>query len=313
VTQRAISDAWGDLRGTRRRVAHSIQIRSGCRPDTCPVPLELKREVYDTLSSDCGPHLKRAGCRENGTAQAHSVSQAARFELTRPMANGHKGGTRYSPGDVVVMRYITTDGHIEMCWPCRVVADRDDIVALFIAAGSPYKAGPKRTAAEKQRRPRTYLPPDEYVWRNDTLRLMFPGRSHSVSVFWQGQADARVLLKYFVNMEEPFRRTDVGFDTQDHTIDIEVTSSLAWRWRDEEELARHVAEGFYTAELAEAARLEGAHAIETIQRLEHPCTRTWPEWAPPPEWRVPSFVAGWDTTPPTFWEKREWAYGHGPR
>jgi hypothetical protein len=93
----------------------------------------------------------------------------------------------------------------------------------------------------------------------------------------------------------PFRRTAVGFDTQDHTIDIEVTPQLAWRWRDEQELANHVAEGFYTDELAEAARLEGKQAITAIQRLEHPCTRGWSEWTPPPEWQVPSFVAGWDT------------------
>ena len=31
-----------------------------------------------------------------------------------------------------------------MCWPCRVVEDRDDLVALFIAARSPYKAGSKK-------------------------------------------------------------------------------------------------------------------------------------------------------------------------
>lgn len=210
------------------------------------------------------------------------------------------------------MRYITTDGRIEMCWPCRIVEDRDDLVALFIAAGSPYKAGPKRTAAEKRRQPRLHLPPDEDIWRNDTLRLMFPERSHSVSMFWRAEADARTLLKYFVNMEEPFRRTAVGFDTQDHTIDIEVAPDLAWHWRDEAELANHVAEGYYTAELAKAARLEGTQAIRAIQRLEHPCTRGWPEWTPPPEWHVPSFVVGWDTTPPTFWDKRQWAYGDCP-
>src|SRR4051812_31076832 len=94
-------------------------------------------------------------------------------------------------GDVVVVRYVRTDGGIEMCWPCRVVEDRDDLLALFIAAGSPYKAGPKMTAAEKRREPRTLLPPDEYVWRYDTLRLMLPGQLHSVSIFWALQGAKR--------------------------------------------------------------------------------------------------------------------------
>lgn len=212
-------------------------------------------------------------------------------------------------GDVAVLRYITTDGRIEICWPCRVVVDREDVVALFIAAGSRYKAGPKRTAAEKRRQPQARLPPEEYVWRNDTLRLMVPGRSHSVSLFWDAEAGLRRLLKYFVNMEEPLRRTAVGFDTQDHTLDIEVTPELAWRWRDEQELVNHVAEGFYTAALAAAARAEGERAIEAMLRREHECMRGWSEWVPPPVWQVPAFVVGWDTTPATFWERRDWAYG----
>ena len=226
---------------------------------------------------------------------------------TSPMAAGGTGRHRF--GDVVVLRYVTSGGRIEMCWPCRVVEDRDDVVALFIAAGSPYKAGPKRTAAEKRRHPRIGLPPDEYIWRNDTLRLLLPGRSHSVSLSWHREGDTRRLLKYFVNLEEPFRRTAIGFDTQDHTLDVEFTPELAWHWRDEQELANHVTEGFYTAELAAAARAEGEHVIAAMRRREHECLRGWAEWGPPPTWQIPAFIAGWDTTPPTSWERRDWAYG----
>jgi hypothetical protein len=216
---------------------------------------------------------------------------------------------RHRFGDAAVLRYVTTAGAIEMCWPCRVVEDRDDLVALFIAAGSPYKAGPKRSAAEKRRHPRGRLPPDERVWRADTLRLMLPARSHSVSIFWARDGERRTVSKYFVNMEEPFRRTAIGFDTQDHTLDIEVAPNFGWRWRDEQELANHVAEGFYTADLAAAARAEGERAIAAILRGDHECTRGWPAWSAPPAWRAPPFVDGWDTAPPTFWERRLWAYG----
>lgn len=212
-------------------------------------------------------------------------------------------------GDVVALRYITTGGRIEMCWPCRVVADGPELVALFIAAGSPYKAAPKKTAVEKRRQARPPVPPDEYVWRTDTLRLMLPGRSHSVSLSWAREGGMRRFLKYFVNMEEPFRRTPVGFDTQDHTIDIELTPDLACRWRDENELASHVAEGFYTEALAAAARAEGEWALEAIRRREHVCSNGWTEWSPPEQWKTAPFVEGWDTTPPTSWDKREWAYG----
>jgi hypothetical protein len=138
---------------------------------------------------------------------------------------------------------------------------------------------------------------------------MFPGRAHSVALFWGRQAGARSLLKYFVNLEEPFRRTAVGFDTQDHTLDIELTPELSWRWRDEEELMSHVTEGFYTPALAAAARREGESAIDAIRRRDHECLRSWPQWRPPSEWAVPALADGWDTTPPTFWDRRLWAYG----
>jgi hypothetical protein len=212
-------------------------------------------------------------------------------------------------GDVIALRYITTDGRIEMCWPCRVVLDSPDLLAVFIAAGSRYKAGPKKTAAEKRAARAAFLPLDEHEWRRDTLRLMLPGQCHSVSLFWDGRDDGRRLLYYFVNMEEPLRRTPIGIDTQDHTLDVVVQPNLKWMWRDEIELGNHVTHGFYTAALAEAVRLEGERAIRAISAGTHPCLNGWSEWQPDSTWPAPAIPNGWDTTPPTSWERRIWAYG----
>jgi hypothetical protein len=236
-------------------------------------------------------------------AEARMLARSGQYTAAMAAVDSHPR----RPGDVVALRYVTTDARIEICWPCRVVEDNDDVLALFIAAGSFYKAGPKRSAKAKRAAPRHELPPDEYVWRNDTLRLMLPGRCHSVSLSWSRDSGARRLLKYFVNMEEPFRRTPVGFDTQDHTLDIEVTPQLKWRWRDEQELENHVTEGFYTPALAAAARAEGQRAIEAIVREEHVCTR-WQDWQPDPNWPTPTFPSAWDTTPGTLWDRRVWAY-----
>ncbi|HEX6998586.1 MAG TPA: DUF402 domain-containing protein [Gammaproteobacteria bacterium] len=209
---------------------------------------------------------------------------------------------------MIALRYVTTDGRIEICWPCRVVEDGPDLLALHIPVGTVYRAGPKRTAREKRESPRPPLPPLEKVWRRDTLRLMLPGRAHAVLLSWEGEGRSRRLLKYFVNLEEPFRRTAVGVDTQDHTLDIDVTPGLQWSWRDEEELLAHVEHGFYTPELAAAVRAEGERVIGEMLAGTHACAR-WAHWRPDPEWPVPQLPAGWDTTAPTFWERRGWAYG----
>lgn len=212
-------------------------------------------------------------------------------------------------GRSVDLRYVLADGRIEMCWPCRAVHDSNDLVALFIAAGSKYKANPKRTAAEKRREPSPAIPTGEFVWRSDTLRLMFPGRTHSVSLFWTDSGDGRRLGKYFINMEEPLRRTPIGFDTQDHTLDVVVQPDLSWAWRDEEELANHVAEGFFTPSLAEAVRDEGLKVIDEFRRGTHPCLSGWPDWTPESDWEIPVVSESWASTPPTFWTRRSWAYG----
>jgi hypothetical protein len=156
---------------------------------------------------------------------------------------------------------------------------------------------------------RGLLPPGEYEWRRDTLRLMLPGRCHSVLLFWDGGGNRRRFTNYFVNMEEPFRRTAIGVDTQDHTLDVTVRPDLSWAWRDAAELENHLKHGFYTAELSEAIRSEGKRAIEAIMEGTHPCLNAWDRWLPDPDWDTPPMPAGWASAPLTFWERRRWAYG----
>ena len=221
--------------------------------------------------------------------------------------------TRWQAGDVVVVRYITTDQRIEVAWPCRVVEDSATVLALFIARDTLYRSRPKLTAAQKLTDEKAPLPPDDVAWRHDTLRLMFPGASHSVWLFWDGIGESRRLLRYFVNLEEPFRRTPAGFDTQDHTLDIVVTPELECRWRDEEDFENHVALGFYTRALGAAARAEGQQVIDAIARRTHPCLRGWEQWSPDAGWAPPVMPDNWSTTPPTSWERRGWAYGDAMR
>jgi predicted RNA-binding protein associated with RNAse of E/G family len=138
---------------------------------------------------------------------------------------------------------------------------------------------------------------------------MFPGRQHSVWLSWVKTASCRNFSGYFVNMEEPFRRTPVGFDTQDHTLDIEVSPELHWRWRDTEELNEHVKHGFYTANLAREVWKEGERAIAEIVRGSHPCLDRWRGWSPEPVWEIPQVPVEWSSVPPALWEKHHRAYG----
>jgi len=75
-----------------------------------------------------------------------------------------------------VLRSITRDGRPGVTWGCRVVEDRSDLLALYLPKETPHKrwsAGPNgRELADS-------------TWWADTLRLMFPGRAHSVWLTWR--------------------------------------------------------------------------------------------------------------------------------
>lgn len=205
---------------------------------------------------------------------------------------------RWQPGDAVVLRYLTMrESAPGMSWPCRVVADRDDVVALYIPAGTTIKAWSNAGGARRL---------TDTPWRRDMLRLMFPGRAHSVWLTWDGPE--RRFLGYYVNMEEPFRRSAIGFDTNDHMLDVVVTPELAWSWKDEAVVAERVRQGVYSAEFAREVRAEGERVVRQIGARASPFDGAWARWVPDATWTIPVLPEHWDSAPPVPWDRRAWAY-----
>lgn len=203
---------------------------------------------------------------------------------------------RWNPGDSVVLRYLTRTGEPGMSWPFRVVEDGPERVALFIPAGATYmrwgSPGGRRELVAGQ-------------WRRDVLRLMFPGAPYSVWLQWEADGAFR---GFYVNFEEPFRRTAIGFDTNDHTLDIVVEPDHRWRWKDSDEFDERVAGGIYSREFAEHVRDAAAVFPDAIERHEPPFDDTWAEWRPDAAWPVPELPPGWRHEPPALWDRRRWAY-----
>ncbi len=209
--------------------------------------------------------------------------------------------SHFQPGDEVVVRYITRlDGAVGMSWPYRVVRDDDDLVALYIPTGATYmqwqtpEGGPRQLG--------------EARWRRDVLRLMFPGKPYSIWLFWEPSPDARQFTTYYVNFEEPFRRTPIGFDTNDHTLDILVAPDLTWRWKDREDFDALITTGNFSAEFGSAVEEAAREAVELIESRLSPFCDRWHEWECPQDWAVPVLHPRWREEPATLWERREWAY-----
>lgn len=198
----------------------------------------------------------------------------------------------WQSGDVAVLRYVTRGGVPGMSWPTLVARDEGDLLALFVPRGTLHKRWDSSRRLV------------DIPWRYDTLRLMFSGASHSIWLFW----DEGEFIGWYVNLEEPFRRTPIGFDTNDHQLDVVVTPDLSWELKDSDVLDAWTERGIYSREFAAAVREEAQHVIAIIERGGSPFCDGWESWKPDPPWTPPTHRDHWDMVPAALWERRDWAY-----
>lgn len=77
-----------------------------------------------------------------------------------------------------------------------------------------------------------------------SLGLHVPGQHHSVIVIFDPPAG---YAPWYINLESDLERTDVGFEYEEHVLDIIAERDLSsWRWKDEDELDEAVALGMFT-------------------------------------------------------------------
>jgi len=198
---------------------------------------------------------------------------------------------RWEPGDTVVLRGVWRR-RIWWASAATVVQDAPNLLALYWRAGNPEKA-PARRPTPQDLLSKSICLVDENWKETDVLMLATPGAAHSVYVMWEtGQTRLRC---WYVDLQEPLRRTAIGFDTMDHLLDIVVSPDRSeWRWKDEDEFQEAVAIGVYSPEEARAIRAEGERAVELLRTGQQPFCDGWDRWSPPVGWGIPQLPDGWD-------------------
>jgi len=175
-----------------------------------------------------------------------------------------------------------------------VVRDDPDLIALYWPAGTPQKV-PKGRLAPKELLSTEPVALRDCKWVNtDVLMLAMPGTAHAVYAMWEkGHSSFGC---WYIDLQEPLRRTPIGFDTMDHLLDIVVSPDRSeWRWKDKDEFMEAVAIGVFSVKEACAIRTEGERVIGLLRAGESPFCDGWERWSPPAEWEIPAFPAGWDT------------------
>jgi hypothetical protein len=191
----------------------------------------------------------------------------------------------WQEGDVVLRREVLNDGRAWFENPVIVVRDEPDLLATYIAPGTPFRfppGGPWPTADG--------LHPWEgrESWQgHGVLMLQRPGEAHAVWVFWEGEA--RKFWGWYINFQEPFRRTAHGFDSQDLELDVWIPAGGEWEWKDRDVLEERIHDGRYTRAQVEATLAEGERVAAELDAGRRWWDEAWAEWTPDPSWPTPAF------------------------
>jgi Protein of unknown function (DUF402) len=187
----------------------------------------------------------------------------------------------WRPGDEIVWREVWR-GTPWLAHRVRVVQDTPELLAVHIPEGSRFESPPGSWPWD-----------DGHPWTLGTGRweghgpliLHRPGDAFTVWAMWHGPE--RTLAYWYVNFQEPPRRTEAGFDTYDQELDIVVSLDGSWRLKDDELMDRWIERGRFTPAEVEAIRAEAAQVAAALDRGERWWDEAWADWEPDPAWRVP--------------------------
>ena len=193
----------------------------------------------------------------------------------------------WKPGEAVVRREIV-NGEPWLGWLVNVVVDSPELLATFSPSGSPFHF------------PSGDWPTDDglHPWHHydgwqghGTLMLQRPTDCYAIWLFWDGPD--REFQGWYINLESPFVRTEIGFDTLDLELDVVVAADRSWSFKDIDLLRRREQEGrFSSAEVEHILEL-GESIGRMLDSGNWWWDDAWTSWQPDPTWSIPPIPAGW--------------------
>lgn len=203
----------------------------------------------------------------------------------------------FPPGTSVVWR-SRPNGEVGYVFGCLVLIDEPEVVAVVQSTGSPIM---RRIAERGGPNGRSLIPGtwngsrEQGHWeRPPAVRLHPVGRGYAVIRTWLAH-DER-FDGWYVNLEQPWRRTPVGFDTRDDVLDVTVSDDLSeWQLKDADELEFAVEVGVIAAEEAESIHTAAESAIDDITRRAWPFNDTaWRDAPPSHTLQTATLPDAWD-------------------
>jgi hypothetical protein len=196
----------------------------------------------------------------------------------------------WSPGDTIVLRQVWRHRPL-FAVPCVVVSDEPGLLVTYLSEGAPFGSVPGWP------RPDGIHPwAARGSWQgHGALMLRRPGDRYSIWVFWHGEE--REFACWYVNLEQPYRRSAIGIDSLDHELDLWSEDGATWHLKDEEGVKECVAHGRFDEQEADRIWADAA-AFQAEYARDGPW---WDlasaEWTPSADLGTPSLPEGWALVP----------------
>jgi hypothetical protein len=190
------------------------------------------------------------------------------------------------------------EGSIGTVIGCRVVVDDPTAVILHQPTGAPVM---RRVGERGGPRGRTLLPGTwtgqhaPTTWNGSpSVRLHPIGEAYSVIRTWDHEQQS--FVGWYVNLERPWQRTQVGFDSRDDVLDVVVSDDLErCSLKDEDELDFAVEIGVLDPEEAQEIRHVASRAMAAVEARWWPFDMaTWAALAPPAKGGAVELPESWD-------------------
>lgn len=208
----------------------------------------------------------------------------------------------FQPGSLIVARELW-DGLLWAARPAVVVTDDGSELVHWSPAGTvgcfaTSRFFPGREHLPREERQLVSLESRQWHYRGvpargTKLSFLRAGAWASVEATWH--ADGQ-FAHWYVNFQQPMRRTADGYDTLDLVLDLMVGPDWSWSWKDVEPFEAAISRGIFGPETKSALEREAAQLQQEITNRSGPFSATWRGWAAPGTWPAPAlppdFAAG---------------------
>jgi hypothetical protein len=196
-------------------------------------------------------------------------------------------------GEAIVRREVLNDGRPWLAAMVYVVEDSEDKLVTYLPGGTEFGFLDGEFPTHNGRHP---WDRDDRRWEgHGTLMVQRPGEDHAVWHLWCGPE--RSLLCWYVNIQEAFRWSAIGYDTQDLELDIVVSPDGSWAFKDRDLLADHVGLGRYSTDQVERVLALGDELSAELDAGHRWWDESWARWTPDPSWSPVALPQGWQGVP----------------